>query len=51
MKAGAIGYTREFRREMQSALQDRGFYSGRLDGVFGAETTRAIDNLARLGNQ
>jgi len=50
MKAGAVNYTRDFRREMQRALQDRGFYSGGLDGMFGAETARAIDNLVGQRN-
>jgi TPR repeat protein len=50
MKSGAVSYSSEFRREVQRSLQDRGFYSGRLDGAFGNETARAIDNLTRFRN-
>jgi uncharacterized protein len=45
MKSGAVNYSRDFRRELQRALQDKGLYSGKLDGVFGGETARAIDNV------
>lgn len=50
MRAGALSYTPAFRREMQRALQERGLYSGALDGVFGSGTAQAIDNLVRFGN-
>jgi len=45
MKAGATTYSRDFRREIQRVLQARGYYSGPIDGVFGATTSNAIDKL------
>jgi len=45
MKDGAVNYTPAFRRELQRALKDRGYYSGPLDGIFGATTSSAIDKL------
>lgn len=45
MKAGAVNYSPDFRRQLQQALKDRGYYTGPVDGVFGATTTTAIDKL------
>lgn len=45
MKAGAINYSPAFRREIQKALKDRGYYSGPIDGIFGVTTANAIDKL------
>ncbi|MDB5555913.1 MAG: caspase domain protein [Rhizobium sp.] len=45
MKGGAANYSQEFRREIQRMLQERGYYSGPLDGVFGVTTSTAIDKL------
>ncbi|WP_075290259.1 caspase family protein [Pararhizobium arenae] len=42
-------FTAEFRREFQALLKERGFYSGPLDGDFGASTQAAIDRLAQKG--
>ncbi len=45
MKSGAKNFTPEFRQELQRALKERGYYSGPIDGVFGATTSVAIDKL------
>jgi TPR repeat protein len=45
MKAGAASYSQEFRRELQRALKERGYYTGPIDGIFGATTANAIDKL------
>jgi uncharacterized protein len=45
MKAGATNYSPDFRRQLQQALKDRGYYSGPIDGVFGVTTANAIDKL------
>ncbi len=49
MKAGAVRYSQEFRRELQRALKSRGLYSGALDGVFGVSTVNAIERLTNTG--
>jgi TPR repeat protein len=45
MKNGAPTFSREFRKEIQRVLRQRGLYSGPIDGVFGATTANAIDKL------
>jgi TPR repeat protein len=45
MKAGATTYSQDFRRQVQQALKDRGYYSGPIDGIFGVTTANAIDKL------
>jgi TPR repeat protein len=45
MKGGAKNFTPEFRQEVQRLLQERGYYSGPIDGVFGATISIAIDKL------
>ena len=45
MKAGATAFSREFRREVQKLLKDRGYYNGPVDGIFGGTTASAIDRL------
>ena len=45
MKKGATNFSPEFRREVQKALRDRGYYSGPIDGVFNTTTSSAIDRL------
>ena len=45
MKKGATSYSPEFRQELQRLLRERGYYSGPIDGVFGATTSVAIDKL------
>jgi TPR repeat protein len=45
MKAGATSYSADFRRQVQQALKDRGYYSGPIDGIFGVTTANAIDKL------
>jgi TPR repeat protein len=45
MKSGATNYTREFRREIQRTLKNRGLYTGPIDGIFGSTTASAIDRL------
>ncbi|MDB5526786.1 MAG: hypothetical protein JWM58_4549 [Rhizobium sp.] len=47
MRGGATSYSRAFRREIQRALKERGYYSGALDGVFGTASNQAIDLMAR----
>lgn len=42
-------FTPDFRREFQALLKERGFYSGPIDGDFGASTQAAIDRLAQHG--
>ncbi len=46
MKTSPNNFTPAFRKEIQALLRDRGFYSGPLDGEFGAATLAAIDRLA-----
>ncbi|MCV3765550.1 caspase family protein [Rhizobium sp. TRM95796] len=46
VKDGAKDFSAAFRRGLQKELKSRGYYSGPLDGVFGATTARAIDKLA-----
>ena len=43
MTENANNWTREFRRALQRKLRDAGFYSGNIDGEFGATTTAAVD--------
>jgi uncharacterized protein len=45
MKKGATNFSPEFRREVQKALRDRGYYNGPIDGVFNTTTSSAIDRL------
>jgi len=45
MKGGAKNFSPEFRQEVQRLLRERGYYSGPIDGVFGATTSIAIDKL------
>jgi TPR repeat protein len=45
MKGGATTYSPEFRKEIQRALKQRGYYTGPIDGIFGATTSNAIDKL------
>jgi len=45
MKAGATTFSPQFRKEIQQALKDRGYYTGPIDGIFGATTSNAIDKL------
>jgi TPR repeat protein len=47
MKAGAANYSADFRKQLQKQLKDKGFYTGPLDGVFGATTTNAIDRMSQ----
>ncbi|MEI2297551.1 caspase family protein [Ensifer sp. MJa1] len=47
LKAQPNNFTPAFRKEMQSLLKDRGYYSGPIDGDFGAATQQAIERLAR----
>ena len=47
LKSQPSNFTPAFRREMQALLKDRGFYSGPVDGDFGAATLDAIDRLSR----
>lgn len=46
MKTSPNNFTPAFRKEIQALLRDRGYYSGPLDGEFGAATLAAIDRLA-----
>lgn len=39
--------TRDIVRQLQTALNERGFNSGRVDGVMGARTTSAVDAFQR----
>lgn len=50
MKNGAKLFSPEFRLEIQRALQDRGYYTGPIDGVFGATTANAIDKMTGSQN-
>jgi TPR repeat protein len=45
IKAGAKDFTAAFRRGLQKELKSRGFYSGSVNGVFGAATAKAVDKL------
>ncbi len=47
LKSQPSNFTPAFRKEMQALLKDRGFYSGPVDGDFGAATLDAIDRLSR----
>ena len=47
MKTSPDNFTPAFRKEIQALLRDRGYYSGPLDGEFGAATRNAIDRLAK----
>ncbi|HTO34258.1 MAG TPA: caspase family protein [Pararhizobium sp.] len=47
MKSSPNNFTPAFRKEIQALLRDRGYYSGPLDGEFGAATQAAMDRLAR----
>lgn len=47
LKSQPNNFTPAFRKEMQALLKDRGFYSGPVDGDFGAATLDAIDRLSR----
>lgn len=47
MKSSPNNFTPAFRKEIQALLRDRGYYSGPLDGDFGAATQAAMDRLAR----
>lgn len=47
LKTQPSNFTPAFRKEMQVLLKDRGFYSGPVDGDFGAATLDAIDRLSR----
>ena len=44
---GAI--SQETRKAIQSLLQDRGFYSGKIDGDFGPQTSRSLTLFKRRG--
>lgn len=47
MKTSPDNFTPAFRKEIQALLKDRGYYSGPLDGDFGAATQNAMDRLAK----
>lgn len=47
MKSSPNNFTPEFRKQLQALLKDRGYYSGPIDGDFGASTLNAIDRLAK----
>jgi TPR repeat protein len=50
LKDTPANFTVAFRKEMQTLLKERGFYSGSADGEFGAATLAAIDQLAGSRN-
>jgi len=47
MKTSPNNFTPAFRKEIQALLRERGYYSGPLDGDFGAATQNAMDRLAK----
>ena len=47
MKTSPNNFTPAFRKEIQALLKERGYYSGPLDGDFGAATQNAMDRLAK----
>ena len=47
MKTSPDNFTPAFRKEIQALLKERGYYSGPLDGQFGAATQDAMDRLAK----
>jgi TPR repeat protein len=51
LKDTPSNFTVAFRKEMQTLLIERGYYSGSADGEFGAATLAAIDRLATGRNE
>ncbi len=49
LKGQPNNFTPDFRREMQALLKERGYYTGPIDGDFGASTLNAIDRLKNRG--
>ncbi|MCV9963512.1 caspase family protein [Pararhizobium sp. BT-229] len=49
LKTSPDNFTPAFRKEIQALLKERGYYSGPLDGDFGAATQNAMDRLAKKG--
>jgi uncharacterized protein len=48
---GALGLNQNQRIEIQSILKELGFYSGSEDGIFGAETRRAISDFTKYSTE
>ncbi|WP_203426244.1 caspase family protein [Sinorhizobium sp. BG8] len=46
LKTSPGNFSPQFRKELQTILKQRGFYSGPIDGDFGIATQNAIDRLA-----
>ncbi|WP_170976343.1 caspase family protein [Rhizobium sp. FKL33] len=51
IKGGAKDFSVAFRRGLQKELKSRGFYSGPVNGVFNATTSKAIDKLVASGQE